>query len=134
MAYTFVPCPPLAPTETTPPTWTAPDDSYAVPGSAGDERICEIATTPTVYYSAEVLVYDVCDTGPQNLITFIVPPFSFSSTVSQEAADYQAVAFSLAELGELREALPCAGAGNILELSDGSLFSLSNVQNLLLLT
>ena len=133
MAYTFVPCPPLAPTETTPPTWTAPDDSYAVPGSAGDERVCEIATTPTVYYSAEVLVYDVCSDGPQNLITFIVPAFSFSSTVSQIDADYQATAYSLERLAELRGELPCEGTFNLLELSGGDLFSLSNGQNLLLL-
>jgi hypothetical protein len=144
MSYTFVPCPPLAPAPESLPTWTSPADAYTdLPDAPTDaytdlspsdeNQICEIFTTPTVYYSVEILVTSTCEDGPANTISFIVPPFQFSSTVSQEAADGLATAYANQTLAALRDAFPCSGTSNLLELSSGDLFSLSNGQNLLLL-
>lgn len=102
-------CPPAeAPTPVTQPTWTVP-----APFDCGRGR---------VYYNTPQTYVNTCEDSPTPPISVTTPAFTFSSEVSQEDADEQAMAAAQAEADAERLENPCTSSGGGFLVTEGGDF------------
>lgn len=99
MSCAPTPCPPALPTPVSRSTWTEATN-YICGGIVG-------------YYNTAVTVVNSCPVGdPQGPVSATVAANTFFSTISQEAADDQALALATAQADALRALSPCGGGGD----------------------